>query len=464
LYPFQEVSLAMIAFAPALYQRDGVDGARRRKVVEIMQAALAAVDPYQAVRAALCRNGDLLRVGGQEIDLAACDHVWVVGAGKAGAPMARAVEEVLADRLSAGCVTVKYGHTQPTHCVTIQEAGHPIPDQAGVDGSRRIAALLAQAGPADLVICLISGGGSALMSLPVDGVSLDDMRRLTDLLLRAGATINEINTLRKHLEQLKGGQLARLAHPARIVSLILSDVVGNPLDVIASGPTVPDTSTLADAWQVVERYALAEALPDAIRAHLQAGLAGDLPDTPKRDDPALARALNVVVASNDLAAAAAQERAQQLGLNTLFLTSYCEGEAREVARVLAAIAKELRASGRPVAPPACVIVGGETTVTLKGQGKGGRNQELALAGALALQGVADVTLACLATDGSDGPTDASGALADGQTVARARAIGLDAWHHLENNDAYPFFAALDDLLLTGPTNTNVNDLTLLFAW
>ena len=454
----------VVSFAPVLYERQGLEGQRRRHIVDILSTALDAVDPKAAVLRALRRQGRVLWVGDQSYDLGEYAHVYVVGAGKAGAPMAQAIEEVLGDRLTAGAVNVKYGYTLPTRTVELCEAGHPIPDEAGVRGARKIAALLEAAGPEDLVLCLISGGGSALMCLPVEGVSLADMKALTDALLAAGATINEINAIRKHLEQLKGGHLARLAHPARVISLILSDVVGNPLDVIASGPSVPDTSTFAQAFELLRRYRLLDTIPQSIIHHLKAGLQGHTPDTPKAGDAIFASTQNVIVASNDIAAEAAERRAKELGFHTLLLSTYVEGEAREVGRVFAALAKEVLAKGRPLQRPACFIAGGETTVTLHGQGKGGRNQEMALAAALSIQGLEDVTIVCLATDGTDGPTDASGALADGQTIVRAKALGIDAWACLENNDSYSFFEPLGDLLLTGPTNTNVNDLTFVFVW
>ena len=454
----------MVVFDSKLYERAGEDGARRRLVVEVMQAALDAVDPARAVSRVLRREGDLLWVGTTRYDLTKYRRIYVVGAGKAGAPMTQAVEAALGDRIEAGCINVKYEHALPTRIVEINEAGHPIPDEQGVSGARRIAEILAAADQNALVICLISGGGSALMTLPVEGITLADMKALTDALLRAGATINEINAIRKHLDVLKGGGLARMAHPAQVVSLILSDVVGNPLDVIASGPTVPDPSTFVDAYRLLERYDLLGKIPSAVERHLRRGAQGEIPDTPNMGDPVFEGTLNELVACNDIAAAAAERAAKARGFSTLLLSTYVEGEAREVAKVCVAIAKEILASGRPVPRPACVILGGETTVTVRGSGNGGRNQEMALAGAMGIEGLEDVAIVCLATDGTDGPTDATGAFADGQTVTRARALGLDAWSHLENNDAYPFFAALDDLLLTGPTNTNVNDLTFVFVW
>ena len=454
----------MVVFDERLFRRPEPYARRRRQVAAVLAAALAAVDPQAAVRRVLQRGDNALYVGERTYDLGRFAHIYVVGGGKAGAPMTRAVEEVLGERLAAGYVNVKYGHDLPTRITELTQAGHPLPDEAGVMGTKRIAQTLAAAGEDDLVLCLISGGGSALMSLPVEGVTLEDMQRFTEALLRRGATINEINALRKHLEQLKGGRLTQLAYPATVVSLILSDVVGNPLDVIASGPTVPDTTTFGEAYDLLHRYDLLTEAPPAIVDHLRRGASGQLTETPKPGDPVFARTQNLIVASNDIAARAAVGAAQEQGFNTLLLSTFVEGEAREVAKVYAAIAKEIVASGTPLPPPACVVAGGETTVTLKGRGKGGRNQEMALMAALQLDGFDDTAVVCLATDGTDGPTDASGAIADGTSLPRARALNLDAREHLERNDAYPFFLALDDLLLTGPTNTNVNDLHFVFVW
>lgn len=446
-------------FAPLILSRN-LDA--RQRYLSIMAAALAAVDPYQAVRARLHRAADELWIDGQMVDLNRFRRILVVGAGKAGAPMARAVEDVLGAAISAGLVVVKTEHTAPTAHVEIVEAAHPIPSQAGLDAGRRMLALLEDAGADDLVIVLLSGGGSALLEAPA-GLTLADLQATTDALLACGATINEINCLRKHLSLVKGGQLARAASPSTLVTLVLSDVVGSPLDVIASGPTVPDRSTWEDAWAVVTRYDLAQRLPTAARTRLQAGMRGELPDTPKPDDPLFSRTRAVIVGDNRVAAEAACRRATELGYHPLLLTTFVEGEAREVAKVVAALAKEVRSSGQPVPPPACLILGGETTVTLGAQpGHGGRNQELALAAALALAGLPGVTVAALATDGSDGPTDSAGGLIDGATVARGQEVGLDALTMLRQHDAYPFLRATGDLLLTGPTQTNVNDL--IFVW
>lgn len=437
---------------------------QRELALEILAAALTAADPGEAVKRFLKLHGNTLTVAGQSYDLAKYDRVLVVGGGKAGSAMTAAVEEVLGDRVHDGVVNVKYGHVAPTRVVKIREAAHPIPDEAGIAGTREMVKLIESAGPRDLVITVISGGGSALIDLPVEGITLDDMKTLTNSLLRSGATINEINTIRKHLSQVKGGGIARLASPAAVVSLILSDVVGNPLDMIASGPTVPDTTTWQDAWRVVEQYRIAGELPAAIRARLQAGLRGEIPDTLKAGDPLFDRVQTVVVASNELAAEAAAAKAKDLDFNTMILSTFVEGEAREIGKLHAAVAREMITYGRPLARPACVIVGGETTVTLRGNGMGGRNQEMALSAAVKIAGFQDTMVLCSATDGSDGPTDATGAIADGETVERARAAGLDPADFLARNDAYHFFERLGDLIKTGPTNTNVNDLTFVIAF
>jgi glycerate 2-kinase len=440
-------------------------------ILGVQRAALAAVDPGGAVRRQVRRRGDLLTIAGRTYDLAVTGRIWVVGGGKAAASMTAALHTVLGDRLAGGLLVTKYGHADSrlacagdTGPVEVVEAGHPLPDEAGVAGTRRMADLLARATGCDLVLAVISGGGSALLTLPAEGLSLADMQRTTDLLLRSGATIVELNTVRKHLSQIKGGGLARLAGGASVVSLILSDVVGDPLDAIASGPTVSDPTTFADAWDVLRRYDLVERLPSAVRQRLQAGLDGTVADTPKPGAAIFQRVQNVIVGSNRLAAEAAVQAAQGWGLNALLLSTFVEGEAREVAHVAAALVKELVGHDRPVCRPACLVWGGETTVTVRGRGLGGRNQELALAAALAMDGLPNVLLVALGTDGTDGPTDAAGAVATGETSARARTLGLDPVAHLENNDAYPLFDALGDLIRTGPTGTNVNDLLFIFAF
>jgi hydroxypyruvate reductase len=429
-----------------------------------MRAALKAVDPAQAVRNALRREGDVLHLADRTYDLKAYDRVLVVGAGKASGPMARAAEEILGDRITAGLVNVKYGYTDRTERSRLREAGHPLPDANGLEGTREIVRLLEGAGERDLVICLISGGGSALMMLPEEPISLADYQALTDALLRSGATINQINTIRKHIERVKGGRLAQVAAPAAVVTLVLSDVVGNPLDFIASGPTVPDTTTFADALGVLRAFDLVERVPAPVVDWLRRGARGDVPETPKPGEALFERVATEVIGSNDIAAEAALAEARRLGFAGLLLTTYLEGEAREVGKVAAALAKELVQRGRPLPPPACLILGGETTVTVRGQGKGGRNQELALAAGLALAGTDRTLVVALATDGTDGPTDSAGGFADGGTLQRIEARGLDARDALARNDSFAILREIDDLIVTGPTNTNVNDLLFVFAY
>jgi glycerate 2-kinase len=432
---------------------------------QLQQAALAAVDPAEAVRKFVSRTGDQVVVADRSYNLREFDRVWLVGAGKAAVPMAGAVSEVLRDRLSAGVIITKYGHADrplPDR-IRMHEAGHPVPDQNSVDATRDLAALLREAAPRDLVLCVISGGGSALMTLPAGGISLADLQATTQLLLRAGATIHEMNTLRKHLDTVKGGGLARLVDGAPIVTLILSDVIGDDLSVIASGPTVPDPATFAEAWRIVEQFELADRLPAAVRARLSRGAAGEVADTPKPGDPLFNRVQTVIIGSNVQAAQAAEQAARQLNCTALLLTTQVQGEARDVAKVAAAIAREIARYDRPVPRPACVIIGGETTVTLKGRGLGGRNQEMALAAAIAIDGLPNTLIAALGTDGTDGPTDAAGAIALGETIRRARTLGLDAQAYLADNDAYHFFQALGDLIITGPTGTNVNDLLFILV-
>ncbi len=432
---------------------------------QLQRAALAAVDPAEAVYRPLSRIGDRLLIDQQAYHLRAYEHVYVVGAGKAAMPMAEAVCEVLGDQLSGGVIITKYQHADRSlpDRIRVHEAGHPVPDENSVSATRDLAAMLSRATPRDLVISLISGGGSALLTLPAAGISLADLQAATQLLLRAGTPIDQINAVRKHLDTIKGGGLARLAQGATIATLLLSDVIGDVLSVIASGPTAPDPSTFAEAWRVIERYGLPDQLPASVRDHLQRGVAGGIPETPKVGDALFERVQTVIIGSNAQAAQAAVTLAQQLNLNTLLLSTQVQGEARDVAQVAAAIAKEIVLYDRPAPKPACLILGGETTVTVKGRGLGGRNQELALAAAIAIDGLPHTLIAALGTDGTDGPTDAAGALATGETVGRAKAIDLEARAYLIDNDAYHFFQALDDLIITGPTGTNVNDLLFILV-
>lgn len=435
----------------------------REDIQHIFAAAVAAVDPVTAVQRTVVRHGDVLYVDDVAYDLRRYRQVYVVGAGKAGATMAQGLEAVLGEHIRAGAVTVKYGHSVPVRRVKISEAGHPLPDMAGVLGATAIMRIVAQAGADDLVFCLLSGGGSALLPAPSHGITLEEKQQVTNLCLECGASIDEINAIRKHISRLKGGQMARLVAPATLITLLLSDVVDDRPDVIASGPTVPDPTTYEDCLEIVTRYALLDRLPPSVRAYLEAGTCGRHPETPKKGDMAFTKGQTVIIGSNRVALQAAYKAAQDYGYTPLILSSSVAGESRHIARMHAAIAQEVRRSGAPLAAPACLISGGETTVTIHGPGKGGRNQEFTLAAALAIAGLEHVVVLSGGTDGTDGPTPAAGALADGQTVARARTLGLVPAAFLHRNDSYHFFQALDDLLVTGPTGTNVMDIHLLLV-
>lgn len=426
----------------------------------IFGAAVAAAQPRRCIFDALSLNGSQLRIGDWHCDLQRLSRLVVLGAGKATPAMAAAVEEVLGARIDAGLINTKYGHGLPIEHIETVECGHPVPDERGVEGTRRQLSLLESLDEDALVLCLFSGGGSALLPAPAPGISLEDKGQTTHLLLSCGATIDEINAIRKHLSAIKGGQLCARAQPAQVVSLMMSDVIGDPLDTIASGPTFPDSTTFATCLELIDRYALRDKLPAAVRQRLEGGAAGTVAETPKADDPLFARVHNAVIGNSALAIDAAVQHARSLGYTPLVLTSRLQGEARQIGPALVAIAQEVRTHARPLAAPACLIAGGETTVTLRGQGKGGRNQELALAAAISLDGWPDMALLSGGTDGTDGPTDAAGAIADGSTLARAAARQLSARAHLRDNDAYHFFAPLGDLLMTGATGTNVMDLQI----
>jgi hydroxypyruvate reductase len=428
----------------------------------IWGAALAAASPAACIRNALqCADGRLT-VSGREIPIRG--RIIVIGAGKAAAVMAQAAEEILGSCLTAGLVVTKYGHALPLRRIRIIEAGHPIPDPNGVDAVDQTRRLVGDLSENDLVLCLISGGASALWPAPAAGITLEDKQQVTQLLLRAGATIRELNAVRKHLSAMKGGQLARWAAPARVISLIMSDVIGDPLDFIASGPTAPDSSSFSDALGIVRKYGIRA--PAAVLDRLQAGAGGRIPDTPKPGDPVFDHVANHIIANNRLLADAAERKARDLKFNTLTLATQVEGEARYLGGLFAAIAREAAQSGNPVRPPACILAAGETTVTVRGEGLGGRNQEMALAWAVAMAahaGAAPSCFASVASDGTDGPTNAAGGLVDPMTSARAAAAGLDPIRSLEANDSYRLLKTTGDLIVTGPTQTNLMDLQILLV-
>ena len=438
----------------------------QQQLADIFNAALAAADPYNAVLNATALEGDSLRLGTTTYFLTSYERIIVIGAGKATARMALAVETLLGERITAGLIVVKDGHTEPLDIIDQVEASHPVPNEAGIMGAQRILDMARSADEKTLVICLISGGASALLIAPVEDVTLQDKQDTTRLLLNAGADIFELNAVRKHLSQIKGGRLARAVAPAQLVTLIVSDVIGDPLDVIASGPTAPDKSTFKEAWAVIAKFGLQRNLPPSVANYLRRGLAGRVPETVKEEDACMVRTRNVIVASIRQALAAAEQTAGQLGFSTKVISATLQGEASDAARLLAKTARDelatMQANERR-----CLLWGGETIVTVRGSGKGGRNQELALVFAMEIEGLRGVAMLSAGTDGTDGPTDAAGAMVDGSTMPHARVLGIDPLQYLSNNDSYAFFHQFDKAsdtrshFKTGPTGTNVMDIQIV---
>ena len=438
----------------------------RQNLLDIFNAALVAVDPYNAVLKVACFEHNQLQIAGVKYNLESYERIIVVGAGKATARMALAVETLLGGNIAAGLIVVKNGHAAPLSIIGQVEAAHPVPNEAGMAGAQNILHMVCAADEKTLVICLLSGGASALLVAPAAGLTLQDKQDTTGLLLNAGASINELNAVRKHLSSVKGGGLARAAYPAQMVTLILSDVIGDPLDVIASGPTAQDNSTFAEAWAVIVKYGLQEKLPPRVVDYLQRGSAGQMPETVKENDPCLNKTHNLIIAGIRQALVAAKEKAGQLGYASRTISAKLQGEAREAACFLAQAARAELAEMQPN-ERRCLLCGGETTVTVRGTGKGGRNQELALAFALEIEGWQGVSLLSAGTDGGDGPTDAAGAMVDAGTAALARSLGIDPRKYLDNNDSYTFFQDFDTVagtqshLKTGPTGTNVMDIQIV---
>ena len=428
---------------------------------DFIEKALKTVDPYQLIHDQVKVSDGVLKLAGRQdsIDLSAFKNIYCIGAGKGTAPMAAAMEELLGDYLKGGVITVKYGHGIPTQKIKVLEAGHPIPDENTLTHTRQMLKLAEQAGGDDLVIVLLSGGGSALMEALPDSISLQQWAELNQSLLASGADITQINTIRKHLSLTKGGRLAQKIAPAQTLTLILSDVIGDPLNSIASGPTSPDPTTFQDALDVIKQYQLEKDIGPAILEYLQAGCAGQIEENPKEEEAIFKRVRNYIIGNNALALKKLEQLATEQGFKTLLLTDRVQGEAREIAKILAAMVQSALYSGFPVSSPACLILGGESTVTLQGNGKGGRNQELTLAMLQALQNVKEDYYFCsLGSDGTDGPTDAAGAWIDHRTMVKVKKAGLSIADYLNRNDSYHFFKAIDQLIITGPTRTNVMDM------
>jgi glycerate 2-kinase len=432
----------------------------RQLVTRMLREALNASHAGKALRRTIQKNGERLTIGSRLYDLRDYERVVVVGAGKASATMARAIEPLLGRRLDSGLVIVKYGHAVSTTRITVEEAGHPVPDRAGQAATRRLLALTSSLTARDLLIVLLSGGASSLMPAPVSGVTLADKQRVTRQLLRCGAGIGEINTVRKHLSKIKGGCLA-VSTKATIITLILSDVLGDDLSAIASGPTAPDPTTYGQAVECLKRYRLWSSTPRSVRAHLEQGRRGQHAETPKPGAALFRRNHHEIIGNNESALAALTSTARSAGLRTVLFPAFM-GEARVAGAQMGSFARSVLARQGSKSKPCCLIAGGETTVTVKGRGRGGRAQEFAVAAAQAIAGRPNVWMAALGTDGTDGPTDVAGALVSGETWNRARRIGVDLSAALKRNDTYPALKRLRCHIITGPTGTNVNDLYLAF--
>jgi len=431
---------------------------------EILDAGIRAADPEEAVKRSLRIAGeDLLAGPDLRLSLSDFDRVLVVGAGKASASMGKAVEDLLGDRIDGGLVCVKHGHGLPLRRIRIAEAAHPLPDRAGEEAAKKIVGLLESAGERDLVISCISGGGSALLPAPAPPMTLGQKEEITRKLLASSADIHEINAVRKHLSFTKGGNLMRAAYPAFVINLMLSDVIGDDPGTVASGPFAPDRSSFQDALEVLRRYRLLETAAPEIATRLREGADGRIPENPKEGEYIFNRVWHGVVGSNIRSLCAGAEKAAKLGYRTLILSSSIAGDTVQAALFHAALAEEIHLTGNPVKPPACLLSGGETTVEVRGEGMGGRNQHFALALVQKASKLPNTLFLSAGTDGTDGPTDAAGAIVDSRTMERSRSMGMDYKLFLQNNDSYRFFSKLGDLIVTGPTRTNVMDMRLVLV-
>ena len=445
----------------------GIFKVNKECLLDIFKSAIEGVDPYHLVMKKVKVVGRRMTIHGQDYNLGNFNRIVVIGAGKAAAPMARALEEILEDRIDEGLIIVKYGHKQSLRKIRQIGGSHPLPDLNGIEGTKNIMDILKRVDEKTLIFCLLSGGASSLLLSPFKGISLEDKQAVTELLLKAGATIDELNSVRKHISSVKGGRLAELSYPATLITLILSDVIGDRLDVIASGPTVPDSTTFKDAIGVLRKYGLEDKIPGRVAKILKDGLEGKIGETPKGGEEFFEKTRTIIVGGIKEALGAAKEKAETIGYTTEIVTSALKGEAVEAARYLAARAIMVQKTLRSGDQPRCLLSGGETTVTVKGNGLGGRNQELALAFAIAIEGRDGITLLSAGTDGTDGPTDAAGAIVDSGTLSLTKRYGIDAASYLENNDSYHFFKRLDSIsgerhhLMTGPTGTNVMDLQII---
>jgi len=431
----------------------------RQIALEIFLAGVESVKPDMLISESITYSGQQLVINNKVFDLSAVQNIYVTGAGKASALMAQALESVLGSAITGGHIVTKYGHSVPLKYIGVSEAGHPVPDENGLKGTAQMIEFIQKADKNDLVICLISGGGSALLTDVPEGCTLADLVSMNDLLLKCGADIGEINCVRKHLSAIKGGQLAKMASPAIVKSLILSDVIGDPLDVIASGPTATDESTFADAMAVLKRYNLSSKVAPAILKIINEGVQGKRRETLKKEDPVVNQINNFLIGNNKLALQAAKSKAENLGFYTQIETSTLSGNVEDIASMLVETAIRCRDEHR--GRKTCLLYGGEPTVKISGNGLGGRNQHLALLCAKLLHNQAGITILSGGTDGTDGPTDAAGAVVDNQTFSNGKKSNLDIDHYLQNCDSYHFFRQEGGLVTTGPTQTNVMDIIIV---
>ncbi|MCE5225256.1 MAG: glycerate kinase [Porphyromonadaceae bacterium] len=431
----------------------------RQEAIEIFLKGVESVRPENLISRRVSINQDLLQIESQTIDLSRTNDIYVVGVGKASASMASAIESILGSRIKAGHIVTKYGHSIPLKYITITEAGHPVPDENGIRGTESILSLVNSAKAKDLVIFLISGGGSALLADVPEGCSLNDLKILNNILLKSGANITEINCIRKHLSKVKGGMLAKAAYPSTLVSLILSDVIGDPLDVIASGPTVPDPTTYTDAIEIVNKYNIRNDIPENILEILLQGSMDLLQETLKESDPCFLNTSNIIIGNNTLALENSKIRAESLGYQTRIITNTLNGDVEEVAEYLVRIIVEekQKISNNKV----CLLLGGEPTVKICGNGLGGRSQHLVLLMARRIKDIPGITFLAGGTDGTDGPTDAAGAVADSNTYWKASNLQMECATYINNFDSHNFFKQEGGLVVTGPTNTNVMDLIVI---
>lgn len=439
----------------------------QERVSRILASIIDAADPYVSIKKTIDHSDTDLIIQGRAYHLDDYSRIFIIGAGKGAFQMAQGLVEILGSKISGGVVIVKHlvaASNQMDDGIEYLLGSHPIPDQVSVKSTLRLIEFTDDFCKDDLVFCVISGGGSSLLSMPEKGIKIDDLMDLTRKLLFCGAEIGEVNTLRKHLDIVKGGGLARFVYPAQLVTIILSDVIGSPLDVIASGPTVADPTSFGDAIQILKKYDIYDTVPESIIRLLLRGQSGEIPETVKLGDQCLESVQNEILSDNFKVSVDAVDAAKNVGFNSMLLTTFLRGEARQAGIFLAGILQEIDNSSHPLKRPACIVVGGETTVTVTSSGTGGRNQEVALGAVESLAGIENVALITFATDGEDGPTDAAGAVVTGDTFERGLQLEFTPTEFLNNNDSYHYFEGLGDLIKTGPTGTNVNDISLLFAF